>query len=64
MTTIIKPKNYKSFEQLKAELFPQLVEDERNSQERKDIEQFAINLANKSFDDVLSKRENKTLFSV
>lgn len=55
MEAINERKSYKSFEQLKAELFPQLVEKERNKQKENDIEKLAISLANKSFNNVIGK---------
>ncbi len=56
METINEIKNYKSFEQLKAEFFPQLVEKERNKQKENDIEKLAICLADKSFNEVIGER--------
>jgi hypothetical protein len=64
METISEIKNYKSFEQLKAEFFPQFVEKERNKQKENDIEKLAICLANKSFNDVLNKKNTSSKLSM
>jgi hypothetical protein len=55
MEAINEFKSYKSFEQLKAEFFPQLAEKERNKQKENDIEKLAISLANTSFNNVIGK---------
>jgi len=55
METISEIKSHKSFEQLKAEYFPQLVKKERNKQKENDVENLAICLANKSFNEVISQ---------
>lgn len=45
---------YKSFEQLRSELFPKLVEREKTNRAKQDAEQFGSRLANKAIDQVLA----------
>lgn len=58
MKTTDEIKNYNSFEQLKANFFPQLVEKERNKKKENDVVKLAISLADKSFNKVISARKN------
>ena len=44
---------YKSFEQWRAELFPDLVMEERKRLENKDTKKLGLTLANESFDRLL-----------
>lgn len=44
---------HKSFEELKSNLFPNLVDRERTDRVKKDIEKFGSCLANKSIDQIL-----------
>lgn len=44
---------YKSFEQLKAEIFPKLVEEEKNKENMDNVKYLATSLANKTFNEVL-----------
>ena len=41
---------YKSFEQLKAEIFPSLVEEENKKEQMRDIKDLGISLANQVFE--------------
>lgn len=47
--------SFRNFNELKAHLFPKLVEDEKMQELRKNIKKYAVYLANKSFDRVLAK---------
>ncbi len=49
---------YKSFEQLRSELFPNLIFQENVNQVKKDSEQFGNCLANKAVDRMLSSFQN------
>jgi len=45
---------YKSFEQLRSELFPKLVEHEKTNQAKQNAEQFGSCLADKAIDQMLA----------
>jgi len=45
---------YKSFEELRSELFPELVESEKINKLKRDAKQFGSHLANKAVDKIIS----------
>jgi len=54
MTSKNKQTVYKSFEQLRSELFPKLVDREIIEQKKQNIEEFGSCLANKAIDQMLA----------
>lgn len=65
MTSKAENKVYKSFEQMKAQLFPSLVEEEKAKRCPENIDCYAESLANKSLDVILNrhKEHNKSINS-
>jgi hypothetical protein len=49
-------KVFKSFEQMKNELLPLLVKQSLLDEEKQNIEQFAVSLADDSFDNIMNNR--------
>ncbi len=49
---------YKSFEQLRSELFPKLVDREITEKTKQNAEQFGNSLANKAIDQILATSEH------
>lgn len=47
---------FKNFNEVKAKFFPQLVEEEKQQELRKDIKKLAVYLANQSIEKVVHKR--------
>ena len=57
MTTETENIVYKSFEQMKAQLFPSLVEEEKAKREADNIDSYAESLANESFESILNRHK-------
>lgn len=53
MTNNEDTKVYKSFEQLKAELFPVMTESEKKEKTKNDSEQFGVRMADKEIEQLL-----------
>ncbi|MCP4698213.1 MAG: hypothetical protein GY862_15370 [Gammaproteobacteria bacterium] len=51
--------SYKSFEQWRAELFPDLIDEERKNSINLDEKELAVTLANESFHRLLKSRSNR-----
>ncbi len=58
MTSKNKQTVYKSFEQLRSELFPKLVDREITEKRKQNAEQFGNCLANKAINQILASPEN------